>query len=149
MYLKYAKVRDVKSPRRANWGDAIDFFIPEGESDFYIHPGCNLLIPSGIKVEIPFGFALQFMNKSGVASKKRLIVGAELVDHGYSGEVHFDLHNIGNGVQVVKPGEKIVQAVILRVELPSLYQVDEKQLYTGIAKVSSREEDGFGSTGTK
>ena len=101
--LKYCKVREVKSPNRANAYDAgIDFYIPTDLDvdtfnskcdvtknhvnytltndykikDITLHPGESVLIPSGIHVKIPHGYALIFMNKSGVASKKHLHVGA-------------------------------------------------------------------------
>lgn len=101
--LKYCKVRDVKSIARAHADDAgIDFYIPEDIDEktwgdkcdvtkcypaaafdsknilqsFILKPGQSVLIPSGIHVKIPHGYALIYMNKSGVASKKHLHVGA-------------------------------------------------------------------------
>ena len=100
--LKYCKVRNVKSPARAHATDAgIDFYIPEDiQHDTFLAkcdvtkcypaatftegilksivlaPGQSVLIPSGIHVKIPHGYALIYMNKSGVASKKHLHVGA-------------------------------------------------------------------------
>lgn len=101
--LKYTKVRNVKSPCRAHEFDAgIDFFVPsdltlddmkpkfettgdylltEHNEDgtiksFTLHPNQSVLIPSGIKVKVPEGYMLQFANKSGVASKRHLFVGA-------------------------------------------------------------------------
>lgn len=101
--LKYCKVREVKSPNRAHPEDAgIDFYVPTtidvdtfnekckltGDAPEYklddngnvieitIHPGESVLLPSGIKVNVPSGYMLQFTNKSGVASKKHLHVGA-------------------------------------------------------------------------
>ena len=106
MTLKYCKVREVKSPCRAHATDAgIDFFVPTDltEADmapkfettgdkveveikdgkiaaFILKPNESVLIPSGIHVNIPDGYALIYMNKSGIASKKNLHIGACLVD---------------------------------------------------------------------
>ena len=95
--LKYCKVRKVKSISRAHAEDAgIDFYVPEDlttdvmkskiavtnddvdmlvdDNDVVLamnlKPGQSVLIPSGIHVKIPHGYALIYMNKSGVASKK-------------------------------------------------------------------------------
>jgi dUTP pyrophosphatase len=152
MYIKIAKIKDAKTPARANPGDALDFYIPNDFNNGYpyiIEPGDSVLIPGGIKVEVPYGYALQLLNKSGVASKKSLVVGACLVDHGYAGEVHYDIHNIGKHSQIVTAGDKIVQGVIIQVFTPSVQVVQEDELYKEIAVVSSRGEGGFGSTGTK
>ena len=153
MYIKFAKTRDVKSPTRANPGDAgIDFFIPsdfnEGQPLFLQH-GESVLIPAGIKVEVPIGFALIFHNKSGVAVKKNLYVGADTVDHGYAGEVHINLVNNGKDSCMIGPGDKIIQGILVPVMLAQTMEVDESNLYEDIHVAGSRGAGGFGSTGTK
>ena len=66
--MKYSKVREVRSPNRGTSDSAgIDFYIPTGY-DQKIMPGESILIPSGIKVDIPNGTMLQVCNKSGIAS---------------------------------------------------------------------------------
>lgn len=148
MYLKYSTVRDVAAPVRANPFDAIDLFVPNDTTPFMLHPGENVAIPSGIKFEVPVGTALVVMNKSGIAVKKSLIKGAELIDHGYAGEVHIDLHNIGNDDVSIKPGDKIIQLLHIPVLTPTLMEVDEGELYADILCVSSRGTGALGSTGT-
>ena len=145
--MKFTKIKDVKTPTRANYTDAgIDFFIPNTEQPICLSPGHSCFIPSGIKVNVPEGYALIAFNKSGIATKKSLQVGACVVDCGYQGEVHFHLFNYGNNVVWLHPGEKIVQFVLLPLGDPAVEEVKEKDLYT---EVSSRGEGGFGSTGTK
>lgn len=105
--LKYCKVREVKSPcRGTSVAGGIDFFVPTNIDvdtfaekcnitrchpsytldDNYnikaieLQPGQSVMIPSGIKMKIPDGYALVFMNKSGVGVKKQLDVLACLVD---------------------------------------------------------------------
>lgn len=149
MYIKIAKTRDVTSPVRANPGDALDFFVPNDFEETVILPGHNVVIPAGIKVEVPFGYGLVFLNKSGVASKQNMIIGACLIDHGYNGEVHIDIHNIDEIRQFfILPGMKIAQAVIVPLLTPSVIEVPEAELYRDVAVVSSRGTGGFGSTGT-
>lgn len=147
MYLKYCKIKDVKQPLRAHRFDAgIDFFIPNDVEDITIGPGQNMCIPSGIKVEVPEGYALIAFNKSGIASKRNLIVGAEVIDPGYSGEIHIDIHNIGNDAEQIKAGSKIVQFILVPVLHFQLIEEKEDNLYGGW---SERGSGGFGSTGDK
>ena len=135
--MKITKIKDVKTPTRANTTDAgVDFFIPNdytGKTD--LPPGESCFIPSGIKVNVPEGYALIAFNKSGVATKKGLHVGACVVDCGYQGELHINLTNV-----------KIVQFVLLPLGDPAIELVEENNLYES---VSTRGEGGFGSSGTK
>jgi len=148
MYLKYAKSREnIKSPVRANPSDAIDIFCPKDMPATSIGPGQNLVIPSGLKFEVSFGTALVAVNKSGIAVKKSLVVGACLIDHGYIGEVHIDIHNIGTDVQVINGGDKIIQLLHVPVLTPSLLQINEQELYNDVLVVSNRGTGKMGSTG--
>ena len=154
MYLKIAQTRDVKVPKRANSGaDAgIDFFVPNdwnGGETLVLKSGQSVKIPAGIKVEVPAGYALVFFNKSGVAAKRSLIVGACVIDHGYSGEVHINMINVGEDEQTIAPGEKIVQAILIPVITFETITVPEDELYRDIHVAGSRGAGGFGSTGTK
>lgn len=145
--MKISKIRDVKTPTRANNTDAgIDFFIPEDYPMMRISPGESCLIPSGVKVNVPEGFALVAFNKSGVAVKKSLHVGACVVDNGYQGEVHINLTNVGGTEQILNPGDKIVQFVLLPLGPHNVSTVPLEDLY---AETSARGQGGFGSTGEK
>ena len=145
--MKFAKTRDVKTPTRANATDAgIDFFIPNDMPVTELRSNEKCLIPSGIKVDVPEGYALIAFNKSGVATTRELQVGACVVDCGYQGEVHFHLFNYGKNVAFLNPGDKIVQFVLLPLGDPAVEEVKESELYT---TVSSSGTGGFGSSGTK
>lgn len=75
--LKYVKVRDVKDPEYGTPGSAgIDLYIPNDFREIALLEGDDALIPSGLKFDIPNGTVLTIFNKSGVATKKRLQVGA-------------------------------------------------------------------------
>lgn len=52
---------------------------------FRIPPGVSCLVPTGIKVDVPPGHMLEVKNKSGIAHKQKLLVGACVVDSGYTG----------------------------------------------------------------
>ena len=149
--LKFLKIKNVRSPKRAHLTDAgIDFFVPEtfnNGNDYYIQPGESILIEGGLKVKVPAGFALIFFNKSGVAAKKNLILGSCVVDEGYEGELLYNLHNIGPHETIIKPGEKIVQGILLQMNYMDTQEITIlDNLYD---KNSERGEGGFGSTGDK
>ena len=109
----------------------------------------KVLIPSGIHVNLPENVFLKAENKSGIASKRSLIVGACVIDQDYEGEVHINLINASNNNVMIKAGEKIVQFV--RYFQPIMNEIKEfdslEKLYKN--KNSQRGAGGFGSSGTK
>ena len=77
-----------------------------------------------------------------------LVVGSSVADAGYEGEVHINLHNIGNEDVKISAGEKIVQFLLLPVVCCGVEEVATvDELYAN--KNSTRGEGGFGSTGEK
>lgn len=173
--LKYCKVRNVKSPvRGTSVAAGVDFFVPEdldrevmdskcgitgchpeieySESGYltriHLHPGESIMIPSGIHLKIRDGYALAFMNKSGVGVKKQLDRLAELVDQDYQGEVHLNLVNNGASEQIISAGDKILQGVLIPVAYDEPEETNSlEELYAD--SVSERGTGGFGSTGDK
>ena len=144
--LNVSKVRDVKDPQRGTPGSAgIDFFIPNDCDNVFIPAHGNALIPSGIKVKVPEGFALIAMNKSGVSTKLGLVVGACVVDSDYQGEVHIHMINTTGKSVVLAPGQKIVQFLLTPIEHCGVSVVPLDQLYS---TETVRGAGGFGSTGT-
>jgi len=144
--MRISKIRNVKTPTRANKTDAgIDFFVPEDVKPVILKPNESCLIPSGIKAEVPNNHALVAFNKSGIAVKKELHVGACVVDVGYQGEIHINLTNVGGEFQYINPGDKIIQFVLLQLGEQTIRVVDEGELYP---EESNRGEGGFGSTGS-
>lgn len=147
--MKISKIRNVKTPvRGTSLSAGLDFFVPNDfPGEHFLLPGDAVNIPSGIKVKVPHGFALVFMNKSGVAVKKGLQVGACVVDEDYQGEVHLHVRNTSTEVQSIKPGEKLVQALLIPVDYCDVEVVNVDELYE--EGTTQRGEGGFGSTGTE
>lgn len=171
--LKICKVREVKTPNRAHPEDAgIDFYVPTNIDvdtfaekcmvtgdyvqytlndagnikDIILEPGQSVLLPSGIKVKVPSGYMLQFTNKSGVAAKKHLLVGSSVVDVGYEGESHINLHNVSTRTQTICAGDKIVQAILIPVNFAQTEVVENETALFG-DESSARGSGGFGSSG--
>lgn len=149
--MKIAKIRNVKTPVRGTEGSAgIDFYIPndypQKDNLCTVRPGERFFIPSGIKANVPEGYALIAMNKSGVALKKGLLVGACVVDSDYQGEIHLHLVNAGTRDVTIEPGEKLVQFLLVPVSHCDVSVVSEESLFS---TSTDRGTGGFGSTGVK
>lgn len=145
--LRFSKVRKVKTPQRGTPGSAgIDFFVPEGVINDVttIGAGMSKNIPSGIRADVPEGFALVAFNKSGVALKKSLAVGACVVDSDYQGEIHLHVMNVSGQPACVRPGEKLVQFLLLPVDHCDLEEVLDDELFR---ETTARGDGAFGSTG--
>ena len=143
--MKLAKIRNVKTPTRGTVGSAgIDFFVPEDypPSLCTIDPGDRYFIPSGIKANVPEGFALIAMNKSGVSMKKGLMVGACVVDSDYQGELKISCWNRSTEDYIIQPYDRIAQLVFINVHQPKFDIVKD-------FNESLRGKDGFGSSGNK
>ena len=153
MILQYYMIRGEKSPPlRANPSDAgLDLrWTPSEESEtaLSIGPGESVLVPTGCKFAIPHGYMMEIKNKSGIAYKKQLLVGACVVDSGYDGEVFVNLHNIGTEPQILAPGDKVAQAVVIPVVHARFVASETPEIYEWYPITMSNRGDGaLGSTG--
>lgn len=147
--MKISKLRKVKTPTRGTKGSAgIDFYVPDNyPADIsLINPGHAVFVPSGISAKVPEGYALIAFNKSGVALKKGLTVGACVVDSDYQGEIHLHLVNTSAKPVHIEAGEKLVQFLLVPVDHCDIEVVDRDILFQS---ESQRGAGGFGSTGVK
>ena len=149
--MKILRTRDVKMPNRGTSQSAgIDIFVPNDANPVTLNPGQSAFMPAGIKCNVPEGFALIAMNKSGVAAKKSMVVGACVIDEDYTGEIHIDMKNIGDKTQVIEPGQKITQLLCLPINYVEVEEATtEEECFGDKLEVSERGAGGFGSTGTK
>ena len=153
MILQYHMLRGSDYPPvRANPSDAgLDLrWTPTeaSETALVIPPNESILVPTGCTFGIPHGYMMEIMNKSGVAYKKRLIVGACVVDSGYEGEVFVNLHNIGTEPQYIEPGDKVAQAVVVPVVHARFVASESPDIYVWYPiTISDRGDGSLGSTG--
>ena len=139
-------------PLRANPSDAgLDLrWCPkeQSESALSIGPGESVLVPTGCTFGIPHGYMMEIKNKSGIAYKRQLLVGACVVDSGYEGEVFVNLHNIGNETQFLEPGDKVAQAVVVPVVHARFVASETPDIYDWYPiTISDRGDGALGSTG--
>jgi dUTP pyrophosphatase len=142
--MKICKIKSVKNPLRSTEGSAgIDFFVPENIHEIKIMPHEDILIPSGIKVQLKKSTALLAVSKSGIATKNKLAIGACLIDEDYTGEIHLHVYNFSNEIQFIKGGQKLVQFIYINYIKDDIELVDEIKY-----EFTERNDRGFGSTQT-
>ena len=113
------------------------------EDEVTILPGESLLIPTGLRMEIPEGYEVQVRPRSGLALKEQVTVlnTPGTIDADYRGEVGVILINHGKRPFLVKRGMRIAQIVVAKVERATFF-VQEEAL-----QETSRGSGGFGHTG--
>lgn len=132
---------DLPLPSYAKPGDAgADLY---SRIDIELSPGERKLVPTGIAIALPPGFAAFVHPRSGRAIKEGLgMVNAPgTVDAAYRGELQVILINYDKKISIsIKRGERIAQLIIQKIEHAEFVELEE-------LPGSSRGSDGFGSTG--
>lgn len=121
-------------------------YVQEAQHFLMIPAGSHIILPLGVRVATPKGTAMMLQNKSGIATKLSLAVGANVIDEGYRGTVKLHLYNFSTVPAKLVFGMKIVQGVIYKMNYEAVSEVSEEE-FKGIAGGTSRGEGGFGSTG--
>lgn len=105
-------------------------------------PGDIFSIPTGIAVAVPEGYEMQIRGRSGLALKYGigLANGVGTIDADYRGEVCAIMVNNGKKDFIVKPKDRIAQAIIGKYEKVEWSLVNE-------LSATKRGSKGFGSTG--
>jgi dUTP pyrophosphatase len=144
LIIEFTRLRDeARAPEQARDHDAgYDLFAVEPAR---IDPGERASVGTGIAVAIPEGHAGLVLPRSGLAARHgiALVNAPGLIDPGYRGEIRVLLLNTDPGEAFdVKPGDRIAQLVLARVEAPDFREA-------GTLPESTRGAAGFGSTGVR
>ena len=91
----------------------------------------------------------EIKNRSSIAAKRGLLVGACVVDSGYEGEVFVNLHNVGREPTCLDAGDKVAQGVLIPVVHFRPRQVEGDKLFKDPITISNRGEGALGSTDEK
>jgi dUTP pyrophosphatase len=133
---------DARLPERAYAGDAgLDLATCEAVR---LAPGERALVPTGIAVAIPEGYAGFVQPRSGLAARDGITVvnSPGLVDAGYRGEIQVVLLNTDQErTFTAEAGERIAQLVVLAVPELTVHEV-------AVLPSSERGVRGFGSSQT-
>jgi dUTP pyrophosphatase len=133
---------DARLPERAYAGDA-GFDLATCEA-VRLAPGERALVPTGLAVAIPEGYAGFVQPRSGLAARDGITVvnSPGLVDAGYRGEIQVVLLNTDRErTFTAEAGERIAQLVVLAVPELTLREVAD-------LPPSERGVRGFGSSQT-
>jgi dUTP pyrophosphatase len=108
-----------------------------------IKKGARALIPTGIKVALPFGFEAQVRSRSGLALKHGVAVlnSPGTIDADFRGEIGVVLINHGEADFSLQRGDRIAQMIISKIEIPAFQEVAS-------LPETTRGTGGYGSTGT-
>ena len=99
----------------------------------------NALIDTGIAMTPPKGCYVRIAPRSGLALKKKIQVGAGVIDPDYTGEVKVILFNHGKDNFEIKPGERIAQIILEQAKTAPIKILDH-------LKPTGRQDKGFGSS---
>jgi dUTP pyrophosphatase len=131
----------VPLPSYAHPGDAGLDLVTTVEAE--VAPGERVLLPTGIAIALPEGYAAFVHPRSGLAVRYgvSLVNGPGTIDAGYRGEIAVSLVNLDpRDTVVLARGDRIAQLVVQRVEHVVLHEVEH-------LPGSDRGDGGFGSSG--
>ena len=131
----------IPLPRYAKGGDAGADIV--SRIDITLNPGERALVPTGISIALPDGYAAFVHPRSGLAIKHgvTMVNAPGTVDAGFRGELQCIMinHDLNEPI-TFKKGDRIAQLVIQKVERAEFIEVKD-------LPGSGRGTDGFGSTG--
>lgn len=132
----------AKPPHRAHPTDAGADLHAATMLPTDLWPGERALISTGVALAIPEGYVGLVHPRSGLAAKHGVTVlnTPGTIDSDYRGEIKVCLINHGDKPYSVKPGDRIAQLLIQKVELSEFVKTDNLD-------TTQRGDGGFGSTG--
>ena len=141
--IKYQKLNDLAIEPTRGSAEAAGYDL-YAATDFPINIPAHttVKIDTGLAFELPKNTFGAIFARSGLATKQGLRPAncTGVVDSDYRGSVMVALHNDTNVEQVVQPGDRIAQ-MILMPYTPMLFKEVED------LSATARGENGFGSTG--
>lgn len=114
------------------------------EEPLTIAPLGRVIVPTGIRIELPEGYEAQIRPRSGLAAKHGVTVlnTPGTIDADYRGEIKVILVNLSDTPFTFERGERIAQMVISSYTRAEWVETDE-------LGESARGEGGLGHTGVK
>lgn len=97
------------------------------------------IVPTGVHIQIPFGYVGFLKSKSGLNMKDG-ILSEGVIDSGFTGSIAVKLYNHGNQEKIFEKGDKITQIVILPIPEIEMELADRLE-------DTERGNGGFGSSG--
>jgi dUTP pyrophosphatase len=112
------------------------------DTSLHLQPMERILVPTGLRIELPENYEAQIRPRSGLAIKQGItcLNTPGTIDADYRGEIKIILINLSQQEQVIQHGDRIAQMVIQKVEKINWSSVQELQH-------TERNAGGFGHTG--
>ena len=132
---------DVKLPAYESAGAAA--FDLAAAEETVVEPGRVSLVPTGLVIEVPQGWALGIFARSSTPLKRGLMIanGVGIVDSDYCGptdEVKIAVMNFTDAAATVRRGDRIAQGIFLTAPRVSWDEADQ---------LREASRGGFGATG--
>ena len=112
----------------------------------YIAPHKDIIIPLGIESKFEANLALIANNKSGIATRKKLVFGASVIDSSYQGVWHGHLINTSDEYQELECGKKCIQFIPHYISIEPI-EVENKTHAEFFTEATKRGKGWQGSTG--
>lgn len=109
-----------------------------------LDPGARALVPTGIRIALPFGTEAQVRPRSGLAIRDgiSMVNAPGTIDADYRGEIRVILINLGENPFTVQRGDRIAQLVVAPVLHVAWHAVEALEN-------TVRGDGGFGHTGAE
>ena len=139
-YLLPSGETEFRAPLIATEGSA-GFDLYCADDTKVLLPGNKALLRLGFSAELPKGYYVAIVPRSGLAVKKGLIIpnSPGTIDSDYRGEWKVCIKNTGADTAWIRAGDRIAQGILMKHEHPE-FEIVETLTET------SRGEGGFGST---
>lgn len=141
MKVKIKLKEGVELPKYQTKGAAA-FDIP-ALGMYMLNPGETVLIETGMFIEVPEGYELSIVPRSGLSYKTGLRIpnSPGVLDSDYRGELKVIMQNTGKDIAMIGHGDRIAQGKFVEIAQAEWIQVEQ-------LSETERGEGGFGSTGT-
>jgi dUTP pyrophosphatase len=112
------------------------------DEPYTLRPGETALIPTGIAIELPYGYEAQIRPRSGLAIKHgiTLLNTPGTVDSDYRGEIKIIITNCGRNDFVITNGMRIAQMVFNKIYRGNFIIAES-------LSETERNDGGFGHSG--
>ena len=143
--LQWKKLtKTAKGPQKAHHEDAAwDLYADCPDGIITLYPGQTKIIPTGLAIMPPEGWACDIRGRSGMNSKGKFVI-LGLVDSYYTGPWGIVIYNSNSHNITINHHDKIAQFTVQKVYQSKLVEVEEFDV-----SGDKRGSGGFGSSGTK
>jgi len=142
MQVKVTNISNNPLPQYQTNGAAGMDLYAHLTQDLVLEAGNQLLVPTGIAMELPMGYEAQIRPRSGLALKHGISIvnSPGTIDSDYRGEIKVVLINHGKTAITIHNGDRIAQMVIAQYEQITWQNVTE-------LSETERGAGGYGHTG--